>query len=88
MEQLYNWNATFALLDNYKVLAKKNVFVLQKKKNPEKIGIARLAGEESMLHCTEGLEACLQMWTSESCCVRICVPSLQQARCRMKEGIA
>lgn len=35
MEQLYNWNATFALLDNYKVLAKKNVFVLQKKKNPK-----------------------------------------------------
>lgn len=54
----------------------------------EKTGTAGLAGEGSMLHCTEGWEGGWQLWTSESCSVRISAPSLQQARCRMKGGIA
>lgn len=35
-----------------------------------------------------GWEGGWQLWTSESCSVRISAPSLQQARCRMKGGIA
>lgn len=52
MEQLYIWNATFAFLDSYKVLAKKNVFILQKNPNvsAEKIETSHLSGEGGMLH--------------------------------------